>query len=329
MGVFGLAAGHLAKFAQSVLTVDTHWGRADWYFVAAYLTGALVVPARCCLAVWFVRRFVDPRRGSGIPSPWIVVAGAVFLFATADFTAPFRFVDRGREATVLEWQTLTYMNTMAMNLLLPEGSVVGSWDSGVVGYFSRFPVVNLDGLVNSRDYLRARKEGTDVAFRQRYGITHLANGISRHVDATLLEELVTLPSTRRNKFRIWLPAGKSWGGADRATWVRERLEPHLERRADGVGLLVNGRLAQAFVRDCAPDELAVMELGGGPGGARPVDANGRRDLRQRYHAAARRPASRAGDDGGRVSGGPDRSGRPRRPARRPPLRLDVRLPDDT
>ena len=41
--------------------------------------------------------------------------------------------------------------------------MVGSWDSGVIGYFSRFPVVNLDGLVNSYDYLRAQKEGTVAA----------------------------------------------------------------------------------------------------------------------------------------------------------------------
>ena len=263
VGVFGLAAGHLAKFAQSVLTVDTLLGRYSWYFVPAYLMGALAVPVRCYVAVWFMRRFVEPRHGSGIPSLGIV-AGAVFLFVTADFTAPFRFVDQKREETILEWRNSHYMGTMVMNRLLPEGSVVGSWDSGVVGYFSRFPVVNLDGMVNSWDYLRAWKEGTEVAFTQRYGITHTANGglpRDRDIDTTLLEELVTLPSARRQKFRIWLVAGKSWAGADRATWVWERMEPHLERGADGVGLLVDGRLAQAFVRDCAPDELAVWSWG--------------------------------------------------------------------
>ena len=30
-----------------------------------------------------------------------------------------------------------------MNRVLPEGSVIGSRDAGVIGYFSRFPVVNL------------------------------------------------------------------------------------------------------------------------------------------------------------------------------------------
>lgn len=35
-----------------------------------------------------------------------------------------------------------------MNHVLPEDSVIGSWDAGVLGYFSRFPVVNLDVVVN-------------------------------------------------------------------------------------------------------------------------------------------------------------------------------------
>ena len=33
--VFGLAAGHLAKFAQTVLTVHPFWGSGVWYFVPA------------------------------------------------------------------------------------------------------------------------------------------------------------------------------------------------------------------------------------------------------------------------------------------------------
>ena len=50
-------------------------------------------------------------------------------------------------------------------------------------------------------------------------------------------------------------------GGDRAAWFWKRMDPHLERRADGVGLLVDGRVAQAFVRDCAPYDLAVWNWG--------------------------------------------------------------------
>ena len=274
VGVFGLAAGHLAKFAHSVLTVHPRWGTYGWYFVPAYLLEVLVVPARCCVAIWFVRRFRRPelRRGfRRILSPGIVVIGAVHLFATADFTAPFRFVDSRRESTHREWEISSYLGTMVMNRLLPAGSVVGSLNAGAVGYFSRFPVMNLDGLANSWDYLRARRAGTEAAFRQRHGISHVAEPwpLDSRRDLILLEGSSYDYGARKQRFKLWLheqPRG-SWSRVDRATWVWERLAPHLERGADGVGFLVDGRLAQAFVRDCAPDELALWSWGGSEEGS--------------------------------------------------------------
>ena len=272
VGVFGLAAGHLAKFAHNVLTVTVTNGSPGWYFVPAYLMGALAVPARCYVAIWFVRRVLGPglRRGSSLG---IVAAGAVFLFATTDFAAPFRFVD-SRRTNAGEWMVAAYSGTMAMNRVLPEDSVVGSWDAGVVGYFSRFPVMNLDGLVNSWDYLRAQKEGTEAAFRQRRGITHLANFQfsaipgGEHYDTRLFEGPRFLVGEAEHRFMIWpaeprtSPGGVGVRrGVDRSDLFRERIEPHLERQADGVGLLVDGRLAQAFAWDCAPDELVVWTSG--------------------------------------------------------------------
>ena len=270
VGVSALAAGHLAKFAQSVLMLDPVEGHVPRYFVPAYLTKAVAVPARCCVAVWFVRRFAGRGRAArpGFPPRGIVAAGAVFLFATTDFTAPFRFVDRTREDVVSPGFTGdAYLGTMVMNRLLPEDSVVGSFDSGVIGYFSRFPVMNLDGLANSRDYLRARREGTAAAFRERHGIAYMAGwwpANHRLYDAMLFEGPKNGVTPEDLPFKLW-PAGwneASWRGVHRSAWFRERMEPHLEPQAGGVGLLVTGRLAQAFVPDCAPDELAAWTWGG-------------------------------------------------------------------
>ena len=119
-----------------------------------------------------------------------IIAAAVFLPAKPDFTSPFQFVDWKSGSTDREWKVTSYMGTQVMDRLLPEDSVVGSWDAGVIGYFSRFPVVNLDGVVNSYDYLRARKEGTEVALYRRYGINHFANVdyVNSIRDATLFED---------------------------------------------------------------------------------------------------------------------------------------------
>ena len=269
VGVFGLAAGHLAKFAQSVLTVHPHCGSSvEWYFVPMYLMMELAVPVRCYVAVWFVRHFIGPGPHASIPSLAIFIIGAVFLFVKADFTAPFRGVDFFYEATYRERRVSAYMGTMVMNHVLPEDSVVGSWDSGRVGYFSHFPVMNLDGMVNSWDYLDAVREETEAKFRQLYGVTYWAD-VWRPIfqsrpyhDTTLFEG----PWVRHfemhkseERFRIW-PGERlreSWGGVDHSHWFWERMEPHLERQADGIGLLRDGRIAQAFVRVCAPDKMAV------------------------------------------------------------------------
>ena len=265
VGLFGLAAGHLAKFVQSVLTVHPYWGSYNWYFVPAYLMGVIMIPARCCVAIWFIRRFIGPRlpRASGILILGIVVAGAGSLYAASDFAAPFRFVDRHGETTSIEYSHAHYMGAKAMNRVLPEGSVVGAWASGVLGYFSHFPVVNLDGLVNSYDYMRARKKGISKHFRSRhFGITHFTDirTLPKPLGLMLFEgPPIRLARYNFQQFKIWPadPHGAPWSGASPSDWLWERMEPHFGPQTDGIGFFVDGRLAQAFARDCAPDELAV------------------------------------------------------------------------
>ena len=259
VSVFGLAAGHLAKFAQSVLTVLPRYGGDPWYFVPAYLMAAIVVPVRCYVAIWFVRRFLGPKlhRASRISSLGITTVAASLLFADADFIAPFQSVDRAKHSTFREWEVTSYMGALLMNRVLPEDSVVGSGNAGVIGYFSRFPVVNLDGLANSYEYLRHLRALTETLprFMQRSGITHGADMSTEAIwpletKSVLFEGALyeyTEPGSNPFTGRFTLTAVRPWEGSD---WFWERIEPHVERRADGAALLVDGRLAQIFARDC-------------------------------------------------------------------------------
>ena len=265
VGVFSLAAGHLAKFAQTVLQVHPQWGNYGWYFVPAYLMLALVIPVGCYAAIYLLRRFLGPRsvlaaNGVGVV---IVIVGAVWLFTGADFTGSFRWVDWKSQSTDREWEVTSYMGMPVVNTALPKDSVIGSYDAGVIGYFSRFPVVNLDGLVNSYDYFHARKEGTDTEFYSRYGITHFANlrSVGHQEDAILYKGPSFFhPVNGELQFRIW-PVGAT-EVVDPVAWFWQRMEPHFDYQADGVGLLVDGRLAQAFTRDCAPGELLLWDWSG-------------------------------------------------------------------
>ena len=263
VGVFGLAAGHLAKFAQTVLTIHPSLGPWPWYFVPAYLMTVLIVPVRCYVAIYFIRRFIGSKsqHATNILSLGIVLAGAAFLFIKADFTEPFqrfeaisvstRTDDKWIEAVSYnEWTEAVYGGTQLMNRVLPEGSVVGAWDAGVIGYFSRFPVVNLDGLVNSYDYFHARnrvRDGYAPLYRE-FGITHFA--ADAHFEGLPLDIL------NRWELKLWPIGPPADEDAVARTW--ERIEPHFDHQSDGVGLIVDGRLALAFVRNCAPNELAVL-----------------------------------------------------------------------
>ena len=278
IGVFGLAAGHLAKFAQTVLTIHPFQAGWSWYFVPAYLLMVLIVPVRCYVAIYFIRRFLGPRSPSAanILSGGIVLAGAVFLFAKANFTEPFQWVGhRSKALTFTIGDLNAYSATLVANRVLPEDSVLGSWDAGTIGYFSRFPVVNLDGLVNSYDYLRARNrypywqarnEVTEAALYQRYGVTHFTNHyrVSHHRDALLFEGPPFHTRYGKRQIKLWPaePPETSSGGINRSDWFWQRMEPHFDYQSEGIGLIVDGRLAQAFVRNCAPDELAVWSWAG-------------------------------------------------------------------
>ncbi len=271
VGVFGLAAGHLAMFAQTVLMVHPSEGIWPHYFVPAYLMMALIIPVSCYAGIYLIRRWLGPswRRTASLLSVVIVVAGAVFLLARADCAGPFRDIDaRSERGPAHSWRISYYTGTLAANRLLPDGSVIGSWDAGIIGYFSRFPVVNLDGLVNSYDYFRTTNPTADSyatwqdgKFKPLYrqlGISHLANrskNIYNTFDSNIFESRAFVEIWPNGSFRLGSVAPSQ--DSDTAARLWQRLEPHFARQSDGIGLIVDGRLAQAFAKDCAPDKLII------------------------------------------------------------------------
>jgi hypothetical protein len=58
---------------------------------------------------------------------------------------------------------------------LPQTAILGSWDAGVIAYFTSQKIINLDGVVNSIDYARALQTGTAGELLKKQGITYLAN----------------------------------------------------------------------------------------------------------------------------------------------------------
>ena len=271
VGMFGLAAGHIAKFAQTVLTLHPVVSGEAWYFVPAYLMTALIIPVRLYVAIWLIRRFIAPRWRITADALRISVfaIGAAFLLGRADFAEPFKWVDRYSRDIRHEYEIANYMGVQVMNRALPEGSVVGSWDAGVIGYFSRFPVVNLDGLVNSYDHFRAQHiartvDAEGINFYRRYGITHFANSLAPYHEGYLGDNVIfEAPSIDKmgdiRQFRVWTydPPPDAQNEIDYSHWVWERLKPHFTYSSGDIGVVLDGRIAQAFTKDCAPDEPLI------------------------------------------------------------------------
>ena len=265
VGMFGLAAGHIAKFAQSVLIMHPDDAYRIWYFVPAYLMTALIIPIRLYIAIYLIRRFLAPRWriAANALSAVVVVISAAFLLARADFAEPFKWVDQRSEDIYYAPHISAYMGVQVMNRAIPEGSVIGVNSAGIIGYFSRFPVVNLDGLVNSYDYFHARHirraEGLD--FYRRYGVTHLVNHVGRKIpDDNMIFEGAPVDKLRGiERFRIWIydPPPESLGKISHSRRVWERMEPRFDYFSDGVGVVLDGRMAQAFAKDCAPSDLLI------------------------------------------------------------------------
>ncbi len=283
-GAFSLAAGHLAKFTHTVITAHPSEADHSWYFVPAYLSMALIVPLACYVAIYFIRRLIEKRSRAtaSILSVGIVAAGAVYLLLQANFADPFRSIDWAHavRSNISNINLSNYAGMLVMNRALPSGSVIGVWDSGEVGYFSDFPVVNLDGLANDYDFLRQYSEpkmyGGGVfiledyasTLHQRFGITYYANirpiPIEPNFNDPLYQSAVRwIRYNQHWAFQLW--PFEPLEEVQPAEWFWERMEPHFDYRSNGASVIVDGRLAQAFARDCAANELAAWswaDIGG-------------------------------------------------------------------
>ena len=267
VGVFGLAAGHLAKFAYSVLFVHPDFGKFAWYYVPAYLMEALVVPARCFVGLYVLRCVLGrrlPRTSDVLRFGGIVVAG-VALLVKANFGAPFRFVDTHDELRFHgEGDLHAYSGVAAMNRLLPKNALVGSFDSGVVGYFARAQVMNLDGLVNSYGNKEALADRSNNVF-DLFGLSYAGNIFyKRQPPNSLTGDARSVFETHANGLSHQRRGPKQfrlYSRRESPARFRERMAVLLERQADGTRLLTEGRLAQAFATECAVDEVAAWTFG--------------------------------------------------------------------
>jgi len=108
---------------------------------------------------------------------------------------------------------------------LPSDAVLASWDAGVVGYYARRPVINLDGVANSKEYYDAGRNGTVGTFLSDRGLTGIVNhgtpvdGRDPEIDGFIkglwgADTAATAEVTKSWPFRF---SGNTVGGAGRGS----------------------------------------------------------------------------------------------------------------
>ncbi len=158
-----LFAGFLTNFlANSAI----RWVGRPWYFVAFTIFVMIFV-------VWLFEQFFDALTYKKI----FISVGVAFLL----FSFYVNWSKNLKNQYVLQSQMFEAAHWM--NTHLPQDAVIGSFNTGIEGYFSRNRVINLDGLVNNSigeafkqkkiwSYIKAQKIGYisdfDIYLSYRY-----------------------------------------------------------------------------------------------------------------------------------------------------------------
>lgn len=155
-----------------------------WYY-AGVLTAALTLAALVASTLW--QR--QSRR--------LVVAGAVAgLVAAAAAWAWHSSAHGGQE----HYQVADAMGRRLQ--AMPADARIAGWNVGLIGYRRSCRVTNLDGLVNSYDYLQVLRERRVAAWLDREGITGLVEYFDGDPLAGLAGRDPALPGRVRERFRM-------------------------------------------------------------------------------------------------------------------------------
>ena len=223
----------------------------NWYYVPGYLALALMMPVRCYVAIFLLRRLLPVRW-----APWawlgavaVCAAGMALAFDPYRFTEPFRSVQERRHSLYVLGGPAQQI--VAFERMLPDDAVLGSWVAGAIGYFVERPVVNLDGVVNSYDYLRTDPDKWGLWLRRggipAFGVTHLVEAIAGDFVGGRIEYVGGRALTS--------PALKVWrhgtGSAPSKPW-QSITSPSLgvDGKPSGYRVIRHGRLLLVFMPDC-------------------------------------------------------------------------------
>jgi hypothetical protein len=180
--IIALFVFHFAKTITYAVAGSEDAITADWYHVSGPLLSCMSLAFLADRFFLLVLNTGEGRFGPGFARKCAIclllvgvsiaaLTGKVAYDTMALYSAQSAF-------TQIDWRIASYRMAQWLNRNLEDSSRVGVFDSGIVGYFSSTPIVNLDGLINSVEYLRMLKAGKFEEFLARNNIRYVANAIT-------------------------------------------------------------------------------------------------------------------------------------------------------
>lgn len=144
-----------------------------WWFVENEIIIVVLVATLVMASINYSADRVIPRRAT------LIIATAVLaLVIVFHVQQMLRFYYDGR-ITARDWNPSwndeSYRASQWLSNHAPPNALVGSWNAGVVGYYSRQRVVNLDGLINNFDLLPYLREKRIADYIKRERIDYLSD----------------------------------------------------------------------------------------------------------------------------------------------------------
>ncbi|MEP1144735.1 MAG: hypothetical protein ABJH52_13525 [Henriciella sp.] len=176
--MFGLAALSFVRplyFAQTVRPIFAKYG---WYLTQYDLLILLIAPFVLLKVLRLCHKVNLPKQTlikSGVQVAAILIASHL---AWSGYNAAKLTLKPKTDPVVAEWEVASYHMAMALNEALSdrqEYPLIASSDSGVLGYFYDGPVFNVDGLINSTKFFKARLKGEGMRFLMENGPEYYVN----------------------------------------------------------------------------------------------------------------------------------------------------------
>jgi hypothetical protein len=171
--VSGLAMGHVSLFAHTVVALCPLYSSYPRYFVVANLLAYLFVPYVAHTAYTSLVKIPVFRHAVWRGLLLLGIVGAL-LYHT-DFRAPFTVAEGLAKKVNRNWGVADYYGAQILSAAVGPNDVVGSTDSGILGYFMEGRLINLDGLVNSKEFYNSAKNDLLGSWIEKNHITHFAN----------------------------------------------------------------------------------------------------------------------------------------------------------